>query len=302
LSHAIPVCDTRYMEWMESSCSSTHALLFWGQKEDVTVTIEKESVTIPESHMWLALSNTRARRHANNEPWPCVRFRLSFEEQLTQAAQGALLPPVPLSAYTTSLLAQISAHTKSAAADTSEFLQTRLSCSVVAVLTEYFADTEYSLLFKPTREKQKSKQTMRCKDGKAIIYAARYMKQNMSNPDLALDVIAKAIGYNPNYFSGEFRNVLLTSPIKYLNSMRLSRTLDLLIHSELPIKSICEKVGIRSASILSSMVKSTVGMTPSEFRRSLRLNSIGTRDSMLASSSTRGARGYMHNDKSALPL
>jgi len=103
--------------------------------------------------------------------------------------------------------------------------------------------------------------------GKAIIYAARYMNTHMGNPDLSLDEIARAIGYSPKYFCKEFSSIVSVSPIKYLNKSRVERALALLEQTDASIKSICEMVGIRNASSLSLMIKSKVGMTPLSYRR-----------------------------------
>lgn len=108
-------------------------------------------------------------------------------------------------------------------------------------------------------------------DWRIIIYAARYMKKNMSNPDLSLENISDYIGYNPNYFCYEFSKIFSVPPIRFLNKLRLDHSLQLLEQSNYPIKEICRLVGIRNPGRLSSLVKTRVGMTPVEYRHALKL-------------------------------
>lgn len=104
-------------------------------------------------------------------------------------------------------------------------------------------------------------------EGRFIIYAARYIRNNLSNPDLSLKDISDSISYHPNYFCTVFKNVMGLAPMKYVNHLRLMTALNLLVITDDPVKSICQKVGIRTASVLNSLVKKHVGVTPSQFRR-----------------------------------
>lgn len=103
-------------------------------------------------------------------------------------------------------------------------------------------------------------------DGKSIIFATRYIRKNLDNPDLSLNDIAFATGYNPNYFCYKFSCILHVSPIRYLKTARLERTLQLLIDTDYSVQSVCRLVGIRNPSSLSSLVKAATGLTPTEYR------------------------------------
>ncbi|MEF2966130.1 AraC family transcriptional regulator [Paenibacillus sp. M1] len=104
------------------------------------------------------------------------------------------------------------------------------------------------------------------KDGKSIILATRYIREHMDNPDLSLYDIANVIGYNSNYFCYKFSCIMQISPIRYLKTVRLEQSLRLLKESNHSIQAICRLVGIRNPSSLSSLVKSSTGLTPIEFR------------------------------------
>lgn len=114
----------------------------------------------------------------------------------------------------------------------------------------------------------------RCSDGKPIVYAARYIKKNYDRTELSLNEIANAINYNPNYFCSEFTRVMGISPMKYVNKIRIERALYLLRTTDESIHAICRLIGMNNLSLLSSQIKRSIGMTPSEYRRSEKLRQI----------------------------
>lgn len=113
-----------------------------------------------------------------------------------------------------------------------------------------------------------------CIGGRALIYAVRYMYTHIHNPLLSLQDIAYAIGYHPNYFCHEFSKAFMQSPIRYLNDMRLKQTMRLLKQTDHSIKAICKLVGIAHPNKLCAMVKAATNMTPTEYRRTIRMNSL----------------------------
>ncbi|CAM4428496.1 AraC-like DNA-binding protein [Paenibacillus endophyticus] len=115
-----------------------------------------------------------------------------------------------------------------------------------------------------------SKAHKRKKSSLPIVYAVRYMRKHLGNPDLSLQEIAGAIGYNPNYFCQEFSHIFGVSPIRHLNELRVSKALHYLENTETPVKQICEHVGIRNPGNFTAMVKNRLGMTPIEYRRRYR--------------------------------
>ncbi|WP_138754340.1 helix-turn-helix transcriptional regulator [Paenibacillus sinopodophylli] len=119
-----------------------------------------------------------------------------------------------------------------------------------------------------------SKAHKRKKSSLPIVYAVRYMRKHMGNPDLSLQEIASAIGYNSNYFCQEFSHIFGVSPIRHLNELRVTKALHYLENTDTPVKQICEHVGIRNPGNFTSMVKNRLGMTPMEYRRRYRTRSM----------------------------
>jgi AraC-like DNA-binding protein len=153
-------------------------------------------------------------------------------------------------------------------------LRIRLSCLLFSLLSECFMQV------RPTEDSAKKQPkaapgpSQRKKSGRPIVYAVRYMRRHLSNPDLSLLEIAGAVGYNPNYFCQEFSQIFGVSPIRHLNEMRVLRALRYLDETELRIQEICKHVGIRNPGNFTHMVKLKVGMTPMEYRRDQRSRSM----------------------------
>jgi AraC-like DNA-binding protein len=147
----------------------------------------------------------------------------------------------------------------------------QLSCLITSLLSELNEQITASSILRTDQSISYSDVLLK---GKAMIYATRYMRQNMHNPQLSLKDIAGSIGYNASYFCFEFGKIFSVSPIKYLNNVRLHHALRLLKNTDLPVKSICELVGFPNPSRLSSIVKQFSGVTPVKYRHSIKLQTI----------------------------
>lgn len=197
----------------------------------------------------------------------CIAFHADFLTRKKMIMNAAAPLVMPVREYSKTLLSQILYLDKNAPKNR---WKSRIACAVFSLIIEFLEH------FAEHRQQSKSDVFAKPKavspiDAKAIIYAARYIRTHMANPDLSLDELAKAIGYNPNYFCQEFGRILSVSPIRFLNNLRLDRALGLLEHSDLAVQTICTMVGIRNPSRLSSMVKEREGQTPLEFRRTKRI-------------------------------
>ncbi|UJF31836.1 helix-turn-helix transcriptional regulator [Paenibacillus hexagrammi] len=108
-------------------------------------------------------------------------------------------------------------------------------------------------------------------DDSRMLEVVLYMKQQIANPDLSLDHIARVIGYHPNYLCQQFKKIMKITPMKYVARARIEKALDLLRTTDVPIHRICSEIGIKNSSSLSSMVINLVGVTPAEYRKMYRL-------------------------------
>lgn len=100
----------------------------------------------------------------------------------------------------------------------------------------------------------------------AISRAIEIMKENMADP-LTMDDIARAAMYSKFHFSREFQRVTGVSPGRFLAAVRLQAAKQLLISTELTVTDIAHRVGYTSVGTFSTRFTSSVGMSPSAYRR-----------------------------------
>lgn len=94
---------------------------------------------------------------------------------------------------------------------------------------------------------------------------------NYKNPSLSLKNCAKAIGTNEKYLSNYLNNVQKINFSTYLNNLRIAEAKRLLKSEEAElytIETISKMAGFNSKSSFNAVFKTTVGMTPSEYRNS----------------------------------
>ncbi|MFC5704465.1 helix-turn-helix transcriptional regulator [Cohnella faecalis] len=198
-----------------------------------------------------------------------ILFEADFLTKQKNLMNAKMPLEMPLNGYSKTILSQILEYGKQSSSNS---WKKRIACAIFSLTIE-FLDFFSSGQQSPPSLFSKPKGT-EPKEAKAIIYATRYIRNHMANPDLSLDELAQAIGYNPNYFCQEFSRILSVSPIRYLNKLRLDRAMRLLEHSDHSVRTICNMVGIRNPSRLASMVKLASGMNPLVLRRTKKLQNL----------------------------
>ncbi|WP_165861400.1 helix-turn-helix transcriptional regulator [Paenibacillus paeoniae] len=98
-----------------------------------------------------------------------------------------------------------------------------------------------------------------------LIQLNRYIRKNYNTP-LSLQDLADYVGVHPTYLSNTYSKVFNTSPILFLNQLRMKAAKVLLANPEFTIKEIAELVGYNSVSQFSLLFKRFHSLTPSEFR------------------------------------
>lgn len=99
-----------------------------------------------------------------------------------------------------------------------------------------------------------------------ISEAINYMNKNYVMP-LSMEEIAEAANMSKYYFIKRFKEVVDMTPGQYLTKKRIERALELLVHTELTMKDIAEKVGYANDNYFNKAFRKTVGMPPGEFRK-----------------------------------
>ena len=93
----------------------------------------------------------------------------------------------------------------------------------------------------------------------------QYMQETCTQ-NLPIKVYADFIGFSEVYFVRFFKKARNITPHNFLIHMRLDRACHLLIHTDLPINQIADKVGYKTARYFSKAFFDRYGITPTEYR------------------------------------
>lgn len=85
--------------------------------------------------------------------------------------------------------------------------------------------------------------------------------------ELTLEILAETFHGSPFHLQRMFKRVTGSSPIEYLQSIRMERAKQLLIETKLSIIAVSDKIGIPNSSYFATVFKKNTGCTPSEYRR-----------------------------------
>lgn len=89
--------------------------------------------------------------------------------------------------------------------------------------------------------------------------------------DISLESTAERFGLSPGYFSQYFKNKLHINFTVYLNQVRLTKAKAMLEHEDLRVYQIAQAAGYQDAKYFNRVFKREVGMTPEEYRKTIRL-------------------------------
>jgi len=87
---------------------------------------------------------------------------------------------------------------------------------------------------------------------------------------LRLADAAREAGLSPYHYHRLFARTFGETPHEFLTRRRIDRAKRLLVREELPVTEVCLAVGYESLGSFSSLFRSMVGYSPSEFQRGLR--------------------------------
>ncbi len=98
-----------------------------------------------------------------------------------------------------------------------------------------------------------------------IYSAVRYMQTNFYEK-ITLEQMAKKVFLSPSYFSRVFKKEIGQSFNTFLNALRIKKSKELLLYSDLKLIDIALAVGIDDQSYFTKLFKKEVGTTPFKFR------------------------------------
>ena len=111
--------------------------------------------------------------------------------------------------------------------------------------------------------------------------ARGYMENNL-HYDITLESLANMTFITPQHLIRLFKEATGYTPIQYLNRLRISRSMYLLMRRKDPISSIATQMGFKSSYAYIKMFKKTTGYTPQQFR-TIYINNFNEADQILAS-------------------
>ena len=92
------------------------------------------------------------------------------------------------------------------------------------------------------------------------------IKENISNPDLDINLISASIGMSRTSFYNKLKSVTDVSGSEYINRIRLEYAMNLIKSTDLSFTEISEMSGFTSSKYFSTIFKQYIGMTPTQFR------------------------------------
>jgi len=98
----------------------------------------------------------------------------------------------------------------------------------------------------------------------------KYIKENLTNKDISVDVLAKKAYMSTSHFHKQFKNTLGISPIDYINSEKIKFSKKLIKESkDFRMSEIAFKSGFNNASYFNRQFKKMEMMTPQQFKKSV---------------------------------
>ncbi len=109
--------------------------------------------------------------------------------------------------------------------------------------------------------------------------AIRYIQNNYHDP-LRVEDIARYVGVNRSYLSILFKKHTGLSPVKYLQTFRMTRAAQLLAMTQLPIAAVAFSCGYQEPEAFHKAFKQRMGLSPSQYRAQERSGTQQDRDAL----------------------
>lgn len=104
-------------------------------------------------------------------------------------------------------------------------------------------------------------------DDKLMERVMKVINENLSNPDLSIELIADKIGMSRVHFHRKLKGVTSLTPRDFVRNIRLKEAARLLGEKKYDITDVSIATGFRSVSTFSTVFKAFYGMTPTEYMR-----------------------------------
>ena len=94
-----------------------------------------------------------------------------------------------------------------------------------------------------------------------------YIAENYGEK-IYIETLADMVGVSPDYFTKMFRDSIGTTPIDYINGVRVNHALRLLTMTDTPVNEIADKTGFSNPNYFHKIFKSYMVTSPLAYRKS----------------------------------
>lgn len=94
--------------------------------------------------------------------------------------------------------------------------------------------------------------------------SALYIKEHMSNPEFNVAELCREFAMSRTLYYGKLKSLTGQSPIEFIRTIRLTEAAELL-HQQIPVQEVAEKVGFMDAKYFSTVFKKHYGVSPSKY-------------------------------------
>lgn len=101
---------------------------------------------------------------------------------------------------------------------------------------------------------------------KAVVRVIDTMRENLGD-ELTIDDLARTARFSKFHFSRIFQRVTGITPGRFLSALRLQKAKQLLVSTSLNVTDISHRVGYTSVGTFSTRFSSSVGISPTTYRR-----------------------------------
>lgn len=121
----------------------------------------------------------------------------------------------------------------------------------------------YKILLKLFRQKYEQRIDNRNDKMNEVL---EYLHEHFTDKDLSVESLAKAAGMSGTYFRKLFYSLHKQTPLKYINSLRIDRAIELLRSNYYSVAEVAEKCGFDNQKYLSTVIKKSMGISPSDIK------------------------------------
>jgi signal transduction histidine kinase/DNA-binding response OmpR family regulator/streptogramin lyase len=127
-------------------------------------------------------------------------------------------------------------------------------------LRQYFSTPQ-------TQEKTSIPEMLNPHDQKFMNKLTCLLEQELSNPDLDIDHVARELGFSRTGFYRKIKGLTDMSPIDFISNFRLKRAAEMIMENKQTLTDIAEQTGFNSYSYFSKSFKKHFGVTPKEYNQ-----------------------------------